>query len=73
MSKYDYEMLRAAATAPGATQEDINKLGEWFEQYGDMYWNGESFDADDELQVVRIYKPVEGSPGEFEIVGYELR
>ena len=38
MSRYDYEELKNKALAQNATQEDINTLGEWFEQYGGNYW-----------------------------------
>lgn len=67
---YSYEELRAAATAPGATQDDINALGEWFSRYGSSYWNGEFYDADG-FQVVQQYQQI--GEDEFEIIGYELR
>ena len=44
--RYEYEAIRAAAIAPGATQGEIDRLGEWFDRYGSMYWNGEYYDAD---------------------------
>ena len=46
VSKYDYESLRKRATKSDATQDDINRLGEWFESYGMNFWNGEYYDAD---------------------------
>ena len=70
MGYYDYEELRAAAIAPGAAQEQINALGEWFAQHGDRYWNGESYDADG-YRLVPIYEETE--PDEYELAGYELR
>jgi len=50
-NRYEYEELRAIAIAPGAKPEQINALGEWFEQYGSNYWNGEYYDADG----IRVY------------------
>lgn len=67
---YSYAELRAAATAPGATQADIDALGEWFSRYGDRYWNGECYDAEG-FEVVPKYQQI--GEDEFEIVGYELR
>jgi hypothetical protein len=43
---YSYAELYDAATAPGATQADIDALGEWFSRFGERYWNGECYDAD---------------------------
>ena len=48
MTRYDYEELKEKALTFGATQEEINNLGEWFERFGDRYWNGEYFDIDNE-------------------------
>lgn len=45
-NRYNYDELRAAAISPSATQEDINRLGEWFSEYGEAYWNGYYYDAD---------------------------
>lgn len=68
---YSYQELRAAATAPGATQADIDALGEWFSRYGDRYWNGECYDADG-LSLYPVEKwDEEAAQGE--IVGYEFR
>ena len=69
-SYYEYEELRAAATAPGATHEQINALGEWLEQHGDRFWNGECYDADGYL-LFPIYDETE--PDEYRLTGYELR
>lgn len=68
---YDYKDLLAAATADGATQADIDALGEWFEAHGDRYWNGEYYDADG----LRLY-PVYTWDAELDqgtITGYEFR
>lgn len=70
-SQYDYKELREKAVSNNATQEDINALGEWFEQNGySHYWNGECFDAEG-YYLYPIHKQI--SEEQFEIVGYELR
>ena len=68
--KYTYDELRAAATAENATQADIDCLGEWFEAYGQSYWNGEYYEADG-VSLYPVYK--ETDPDEFELIGYEIR
>lgn len=68
---YDYQDLRAAAVRPGATQEDINALGEWFDRHGMMFWNGEYFDADEGLRLRPVWEwDEENDCGE--VVGYEI-
>ena len=71
MGYYDYRELRAAALSSDATQADIDALGEWFHQYGQRYWNGEYFDANDGLRVYPVYQEME--PDEYELTGYEMR
>lgn len=68
---YDYDELRAAATAPGATAEDLRELGRWFEQYGMDYWNGECWDADG----LRLFPIIEWDAAleQGETTGYEFR
>ena len=63
---YSYQELRAAAAS--GKKEDINALGEWFDQYGAVYWNGEFYGADG----IEIY-PLDKYDAEaerFERVGY---
>lgn len=69
---YDYETLRAAAIRPGATAEDLRELGEWFERYGMVYWNGEYWDADAGL---RLYPIIEWDEelDQGTTTGYEFR
>ena len=67
ISKYDYDDLEKRATAPGATQLDISNLGEWYEQYGDSFWNGEFYN-DDGKELYPIYKQI--ASDEWEIIGY---
>jgi hypothetical protein len=71
-SYYEYEELRAAAAAPGANQADIDALGEWFNQHGSMYWNGEYYDADDGLRLYPVYKWDE-ELDQGELLRYEIR
>ena len=68
---YDYKELRAAATAPSATAEDLRELGRWFEQHGMDYWNGECWDADG----LRLYPIVKWDEelDQGETIGYEFR
>lgn len=68
--KYNYAEIRAAAIAANATQADIDRLGEWFEAYGQSYWNGEYYEADG-VSLYPVYKETE--PDEFELIGYEIR
>lgn len=71
MNKESYKEIFEKATAPGATQDDIDHLGDWFESYGAAYWNGEYFDADG----LRLFPVTEWSDKyeEWELVGYEIR
>ena len=69
-NRYSYKELLKTATAAGATQEDIDTLGAWFEEYGTEYWNGEYCDADG-ARLFPVYK--ENEDGEFEVAGYEFR
>ncbi|MGN0488029.1 MAG: hypothetical protein ACI4HO_02070 [Ruminococcus sp.] len=68
---YDYNELKNNALKPNAKQDDINALGEWFEQYGDSYWNGEYFEIDSEHRLYPQYKEIDED--EFEITGYEIK
>lgn len=69
MNRYSYSELLEAVKA-NETPDNVNALGEWFEQYGDQFWNGEYYDADG-LRLFPVY--VEADEDQFEIVGYEVR
>lgn len=71
--EYQYETLKAAALAPNATQDDINALGEWFQQYGMYYWNGESFEIDETTSIFPICAHEEDEYGCFPLLRYEIR
>ena len=68
---YDYKDLERKALLPGAAQEDIDALGEWFEQFGSSYWNGECFKIDSTRALFPIYREV--AEDEYEITGWEVR
>lgn len=69
--KYDYQELRTKALSPGATQKDIDTLGEWFSRYYDLRWNGEYYDVGNGLRLFPVYATDDGI--NFEIVRYEFR
>lgn len=68
---YDYEELKAAVMANQNDDAAVNALGEWFSLYGEDYWNGEYYDADD-FRVYPVYRETE-IEGEYELMGYEVR
>lgn len=39
----NYYELFERAVREDATQEDIDRLGGWFDKYGDMYWRGDYY------------------------------
>ena len=70
MTNYgSYGELRAKAL--NGNQEDINALGEWFEQYDDRYWNGEYYNADDGMRLFPVYEEV--AEDEWKLKRYEFR
>lgn len=71
MSRYDYDELKNKALSKNATAENINALGEWFEQYSDSFWNGEYYEIDSSHRLYPIYE--ETADEEFNLVGYEIR
>lgn len=70
MNEYQYQELAAAAMKSNATQEEIDALGEWFQQYGMCDWNGSSWIVDEknDIRIAPVYKQVDED--EFELVGY---
>lgn len=75
ITRYDYDILLAAAIAGTATQSDIDALGEWFSAFGDDDWNGEKWSAyQDEnghhYSLRPIYKEIDEDI--YEIDHYEL-
>lgn len=71
MDVYDYKALVQKALAFDATQEDINALGDWFDQYGGWgrdNWNGECYHVDRDHDLYPIHREV--GYEEYEVVGY---
>ena len=70
---YDYEELKEKALKFDATQQDIDALANWFENWGNDYWNGEYFEIDAEHRLFPIYKEIENDDGTYDLIGYEIR
>lgn len=70
MTRYNYEELKNKALKTNKI-EDINELGEWFENFGNEFWNGEFYEIDNNNRLYPIYKEIEED--EFIITGYEIR
>ena len=63
----DYESLRDKALDSQATNEDINALGRWYEEFGRALWNGRGYKVDSHIYLLPIYKYDEsGEPTEIE-------
>lgn len=76
MSRYNYKELESRALSPDATAEDVSALGEWFENYGARFWNGEYFDINGSARLFRIEEHHFDEDGEFiyaDVIGYEVR
>ena len=71
MNRYDYDELKNKALGVDATEEDVNKLGEWFEQYGDEFWNGEYYEVDSDNRLYPQHREVDED--EFEVCGYVIK
>ena len=70
--RYSYADLRAAATGADAQQIDIDTLGAWFESFGETLWNGEYYDAGDDLRLFPIMEWDEDRD-QGEVIRYEFR
>lgn len=66
---YDYNELKTRAI--NGDKNAVNELGEWFRNYGNMYWNGECYDVDDGFRLYPIYEEV--NEYVYALRGYELR
>lgn len=69
MTRYDYKELKRNVLE-NENQANIDRLGEWFQLYGEQYWNGEYYDADD-FKLIPICE--ENECGQYEIKGYQIR
>lgn len=67
---YRYDELKEQALKPDATQDEINALGEWFNEFGGDFWNGEYYSVD-EKRDIKIYPVFEEiDEDQFELIGY---
>jgi hypothetical protein len=71
MNEYRYEELREAAIK-NPTDENLAALGEWLQQYGDLYWNGEEWAIDGGRRLRPVYGQEPDEYGDFPLVGYDL-
>lgn len=69
-SRYSFEDLKAKALAPNATEDDVDRLGDWFESFGQHFWNGECYDIDGDHGLFPVY---EQNGEDLDLVGYEVR
>lgn len=53
---YLYKELVTRALSAKGTREDIARLAEWYEKYGERYWNGEYYQIDGRYILRPIYK-----------------
>ena len=76
INEYSYKELIKTVESE-RTEENINTLGEWFEQYGRQFWNGEYYDVVElDSRLFPIYDFEYDEDGEIvqgTITGYELR
>ena len=70
-NRYAYEELKEAALAPGATQEDLAALSDWFYSYDMRDWNGEYFEIDATHRLYPIHGE-EDSDGNIPIIAWEI-
>lgn len=68
MGYYDCEELKKAYIA-NRTAENLANLAEWFDRYGDEYWNGEKWDAEDFY--IRPIMKYDENLDIWETIGYE--
>lgn len=73
--KYDYKELREKAIAKNATKQDRLNLYNWFNLYGNQFWNGECYDVDG-YEMFPIYNEIKDEDGdliELEVIDVEIR
>lgn len=70
----EYERIERQAFETG-DRERINLLGEWYQLYGDRYWNGEHYTIKyegREHSLTPIQEQI-NEDGDFEVIGWELK
>ena len=64
------------AVKENPTEKNLAKLGEWFEEYGQRFWNGETYDLEDgsRLRPVQIPDVIDddGTVLQWRVVSWEL-
>lgn len=68
---YDYDELREKALSADATQQDLENMARWFNNYDISAWNGEYYDMGNGKRLFPICAETE--PDEWEITGYEIK
>lgn len=56
----EYPALEAFALSSKATQADLENLREWFEHFGNNYWNGECYEIDERHGLYPVYIELDG-------------
>ena len=73
--EYRYNDYMKAATE-NPTVENLARLGEWFEKYGQRFWNGECYLLENGHRLRPIQKPIDfyedGEPAQWAITGWEI-
>lgn len=61
INRYDYEELKNAAIETNS-KEDIENLVEWFEKFGNAFWNGEYYEIDNNMSLRPVYNLIDYNP-----------
>lgn len=67
---YSYKTL-IAKCRKNASKANVNALGEWFDRYGQTYWNGEYYSCGLGNLYPIYEEDIENE--QLKVVGYELR
>lgn len=70
---YNYEELKEKAMAVNATKEDRMALLNWFENYGNMYWNGECYNIENGYGLYPVCELYDEENNLFDVVDAEIR
>ena len=67
----EYSQLVQRALDVAATEDDINRLGEWFRLYGYLFWNGEAYDIDKYHTLHFVFGPIDEYM-DSELIGFKI-
>ena len=71
-----YYLKYIDAVRENPTAENLENLGNWFEQFGGRYWNGSAYYIGDNDFLRPVLNPVEfdddGYPCQWDTVGWEI-